>query len=545
MYVLGLNCGKHDSSAALVKDGQLIAMAEQERFSRNKRAVGEAPVDAILFCLTKAGIGLEDVNAVALGWNYSRTRELYNEPADGRDQREVLFPKSVFKATAIPPIMPVDHHLAHAASAFWPSGFKESAILVVDGGGETESTTIAYGNGNGIQVLESLPLPGSLGHYYAAATRYVGMKARHAGKMMGLAAYGKPDQAMPLSVDETGLNWRGLSELEHSGSYSAMESFRAALEDHFEQNCFPFKKGTGEDLFAYVSFAASAQKSLEEAILSLAERACSLTKQRNIVLAGGVALNCSANGKLARSGIANNLFVQPAASDSGVSWGAALVLSQRLGVNMQSEAMRHAYWGPDYSHCDIEASLNDAQLKFERLTHEELIEQVAMCLHHKKIVGWFQGRAEIGPRALGARSILGNPTDRDTLIRLNRIKCREMWRPFAPSVAEESFHHYFDSPHPSPFMIVAAKVHESMRKRIPAVVHADGTARPQSVRREDNELYWKLLQKFGEYSGMPVLVNTSFNLDKEPIVHTPGQAITDFINTEMDVLAIGNYIVRK
>jgi len=543
MYYLGINPGRHDSAAALVKDGTIIAMAEQERFSRRKRAVGEAPIDAVEFCLSYAGITLADVDAIGLGWNFGRMRE-HGQNID-LDTTERLFPANRFPGP-LPPVQSIDHHVAHAASCFGPSGFPEAAVLVVDGGGELESTTLGYYDGSQFHTLEQIQLPFSLGNYYAAATKYTGMKARDAGKFMGLAAYGRPDQHMPLQVGRHGLYLDRLPEFSPSGRFDDLDAFRATVLQHFTESSFPFAVGDGRDMYPFIGFAASVQHSLEQALLYLAERVKRLTGSRNLCLAGGVALNCSANGILARSGLFGNLFVQPAAHDSGVALGAALEIARCNGANlMQTGPMTQGYWGPSYSQEVIEDALCRHGIAYERLSEAQLIERTAHAIMEDKIVGWFQGRGEFGPRALGARSLLGNPRKRHMLTRLNALKGREAWRPLAPSVTAEAFNDFFESPHASPFMIVAAHVHPGRRHEIPAVVHVDGSARPQAVTRAANPRYWTLLTRLGDLTGIPVVINTSFNLDDEPIVNTPDEAINDFLRTDMEMLVIGDAIAVK
>lgn len=520
-------------------------MAEQERFSRNKRAKGESPVDAIEFCLRFAGIELGDIAAVGLGWDYSRTRDLYGEPTDCRDHVSVLFPERRFPRRALPPVFAIDHHTAHAASAYWPSGFGDAAVLVIDGGGELESTTIAHGQGPRLEIIEQIPLPFSLGNYYAAATRYIGFRARDAGKFMGLAAYGRPDQDVPLAADGDGLILRGLPRFLPSGQFSALDHFRARLLEHFALHNYPYRQGDGSEIFAYVAFASSIQRSLEQALVYLAERARQLTGAQDLALAGGVALNCTANGAIARAGLFERIFVQPAAADSGVALGAALEVGRRSGAVVCRRPMTHAYWGPAYSQEEIEAALHRHRLPFRRLSEDRLVDEAARRIEKNQLVGFYSGRAEIGPRALGARSILGNPAYRGNLVRINVLKGREVWRPLAPSVTVEGFSDFFEGPSSSPFMIVATQVRPEACKRIPAVTHIDGSARPQVVARETHPRFWKLLNQVGELTGAPVVINTSFNLAGEPIVNSPDEAIVDFLKSDLDALIVGDALVDK
>jgi len=553
-WVLGLNIGRHDSSAALVADGKLVAMAEQERFSRRKRAIGEPPHDAIRFCLAAGRIGLADVRAVALGsdmdaldrWHACTAEEMAGR--EKLDDPERLFPRAAFQVSSLPPLIPVPHHTAHAASAFWPSGYTDAAVLVVDNRGEHSSTTLYHATGDNLLLLEEYGVPDSLGLYYRTAAQYAGLYREfgEVGKFMGLASYGRPRQLVPLEGTDEGLAFSRLAALPPLRGIEIPPYRTRQLLDYFSANCYPYAFGSGEETFAYADFAASVQSSLEQALLGLCRRLRTTTRCENLVVAGGVGLNCSANGVIADSGLFKRVFVQPAAHDAGVALGAALEVCQKIApTRFRPTSMDHAYWGPEPTEEEIRQAVSDGSVRAECLDEESLVDRVARLIADHKIVGWFQGRAEVGPRALGARSLLGNPTRRQTLVRLNTIKRREMWRPLAPSVPVEHFADFFSSSHRSPFMLVASPVHRDRQALIPAVVHADGSARPQAVARETNERYWKLLQRFGELSGIPILVNTSFNLENEPIVNTPRDAIADFLAADIDAVAIGDFLIER
>ncbi|MFN6536057.1 MAG: carbamoyltransferase [Nostoc sp. EkiNYC01] len=552
-YILGVGIGGHDTAAALLKNGALVAMGEQERFSRNKRAPQEPPVDAIGYCLDRAGITLDEVEAIAFGTDYQiknkwkgvTEEELKRFPA--HDDPHRLFPKAVFNYEKLPPIKAIRHHLSHAASTFRVSGFERAAILIVDNQGEDNSTTLAMGKDGEIHILENFGVPVSLGLYYRTAAQFTGVvgKLKEVGKFMGLAAYGRPIQKVPLAFQNNAPVFEGLSDVPPMRN-ADMPPFRAKqMLNYFSEHCFPYTSGLKAEPMAYANFAASVQKSLEDTLLGMCTRLKELTECEYLCLAGGVALNCSANGIIANSGLFKDIFVQPAAHDSGVALGAALELDWMLHGRQPEFRMEHAYWGPDWSQEDINAALDRHGLQYQVLDEDTLATEVAALLEAHKLVGWFQGRAEIGPRALGARSLLGNPTSRETLVRLNTIKSREMWRPLAPSVLEERFHEYFNSSHASPFMIVAASVKEEKRRSVPAIVHIDGTARPQAVSRQTNPRYWKLIHAFEQRTGIPIVVNTSFNVEAEPIVNTPDNAIRDFLATDLEALAIGNALVVK
>lgn len=553
-WILGLGIGGHDSAAALLRNGVLVAMGEQERFSRVKKAFHEAPAAAAQFCLGRAGIGLGDVTAVALGTDYSiknvwkgwTAEELRTNPK--HDDPERLFPHAVFNGQPRPRMVAIRHHLAHAASTFRVSGFERAAVLIVDNQGEDNSTSLYLGDGNDLTLLETHPVPVSLGLYYRTAAQFTGIigKLKEVGKFMALASYGNPTQRVPLAFRD-GAPVMDLPDLPDVRGAELPALRSKQLFEFFAEHCFPYVAGLREEVMAYADFAASVQRSLEDTLLALCERIRRLTGCDKLALAGGVALNCSANGVIARSGIFDEIFVQPAAHDVGVALGAALELDRRMRPDGERVpfVMEHAYWGPEFGQDAIAAALDRHGLSYRVLDEGTLPRAVAEILAQEKVVGWYQGRAEIGPRALGARSLLGDPRSRRTLIRMNAIKGREMWRPLAPSVLAERFDEYFDGPHASPFMIVAAHVRPEKHRDVPAIVHVDGSARPQNVTRAANPRYWELIRAFEEVAGVPIVVNTSFNVAGEPIVNTPDDAVVDFLNTDMDALAIGDALVVK
>jgi carbamoyltransferase len=552
-WFLGLNIGMHDSSAALLKKDRIFAVSAQERFSRRKSAHGEAPIDAVKFCLAKANITLDDVTAIGLGsdikllnqWLGTKGREVKeNQKLDDPDR---LFPRNVFQFKKLPPIIPIRHHLAHAASSFWASGMKEAAVLVLDNRGEDCSGSLAFGSPKEIKIFEQIGVERSLGIYYRAAAQYAGLcgKFREVGKFMGLASYGVPIENVPLKISEDGYFFEGIEiENVHNG-IEIPRLLTGALFNYFQRECFPFYKGKGLEIMAFSNFAASVQKSLEAAILSLCRKLKRETGAKNLALSGGVGLNCTANGVIANSGIFEHIYIQPAAGDDGVALGAAFEVSRMLSSGFSPTKMSHAYWGPEYSDESIEKVLKEFEVEYKFYDEDVLIEKTAEELANFKIVGWFQGRAEFGPRALGARSILANPTKRDSLIKVNNIKLREVWRPLAPSVLEEKAELYFEGKQFSPFMIVASQVKKEKRKQINAAVHIDGSARPQLVSKKTNLRYWKLIRSFEKRSGVPVILNTSFNKKKEPIVNSPADAVRCFLSSGIDVLAIGNALVYK
>ncbi|MGY1456752.1 carbamoyltransferase family protein [Streptomyces sp. SS8] len=550
-WTVGLNHGAHDASCALLKDGRLVVSIEQERLSRKKRALGEPPAHALRHCLDHAGIELSDIDVVALGSDHDLLSEWmgYKDSAQRAaelpfDDPARLFPEELFGRAPRPPLLPVRHHLAHAGSCFWPSGFRECAVLVMDAMGEDCSTSLAMGGPDGIKVLETYPVEVSLGFFYEAAAEYAGLGRDNAGKLMGLAPYGRPTEDVGLAFGEGGVAWLPVHQPDLVGR-ALIEHRMAQLLDHFERSCFPYTRGCADDITAYANFAASVQHALEQVALALAERLRTLTGLPDLVIAGGVGLNCTANGVLAGSGLFDRVWVQPMAHDAGVALGAALVAAHGAGQDVSSWApMRHAYWAAPTDDDEVEAELKRAGLPAERLETPELLRRTAALLADGEVIAWHQGRGEVGPRALGARSLLGDPRSRRTLVRLNRVKRREMWRPLAPSVLAERFDDFFVGT-PSDFMIMAARVKPEVRRLIPAAVHVDGSARPQAVHADTNPRYAGLLREFERLTGLPVVVNTSLNVAEEPLCSSPSDTIRTFLSCGADALAIGSYLVRR
>lgn len=549
-WVVGLNHGSHDASSALLHNGKVVAFAEEERFTRRKHAIEQAPVHALKWCLDVAGITLADLDCIALGsdhtllarWLGCNTDEAAKVTAMESPDR--LLPVSVFGPGPRPTILPFRHHLAHAASAFWPSGHEEAAILVMDAMGEDASAILAHGTHAGIKTLRTYPIDVSLGFFYEAATTYVGFGPHEAGKLMGLAAYGKARQPIPLRFDDGAPVWSDIPTVTSRGR-QLIEQRTTALATFFETNCFPYERGLSREALAYADFASSVQLSLQEVVHGLAAELKRLTNSSTLVLAGGVALNCTVNGNLARSGLYEHIFVQPAAHDAGVALGAGLLASHRgQPESVNAHAMAHAYWGPSFRDEEIEHEFVARGLPFTRLSCQEVADKTAALLAAGGIVAWHQGRSEVGPRALGGRSLLGDPRTRRTLIRLNQLKGREMWRPLAPSVLCEHFGAFFMG-QPNPFMTMAADVRPEAKSRIPAVVHADGSARPQVVFPEHNPAYGRLLESFNQLTGVPVLVNTSLNLKGTPIANSPGDVLDLFLATDIEAAVISSYLIYR
>jgi carbamoyltransferase len=591
--VLGISAFYHDSAAALVQDGAILAAAQEERFTRKKHD-SSFPRHAVEYCLSAAGIGMADIDHVAFYdkpfLKFERLLETYVAfaPRGFRSfrmalplwLREKLFQKNLLRQEvrrfdkdfdADKKMLFTEHHLSHAASAFYPSPFAEAAVLTMDGVGEWATTTTGYGAGSRLEIRKEIHFPHSLGLLYSAFTYYTGFKVNSGEyKVMGLAPYGEPRFAATI--------FENLIDLKPDGS------FRLNL-DYFDyctgltmtnarfDALFGGKPRDPESLLTQreMDLAASIQAVTEEVVLRLARGLARETGAKNLCLAGGVALNCVANGKILRDGAFENFWIQPAAGDAGGALGAALSACHELGqaarpAANQQDGMHGAYLGPEFLQADIEQRLSGAGARFEVVADEELIDLTAQALVEQQAVGWFQGRMEFGPRALGARSILGDPRSPAMQKTLNlRVKYRESFRPFAPSVLCEHVADWFEMDTDSPYMLLVADVQAGRRRAmteaeeklfgieklnvprsdIPAVTHVDYSARVQTVHAETNPRYHALLSRFHALTGCPVLVNTSFNVRGEPIVCTPEDAFRCLMGSDIDMLAIGNCILRK
>jgi len=591
LRILGISAFYHDSAAALIEDGQIVAAAQEERFSRKKHDA-RFPVNAIRYCLTERGTGLGGVDHVVFYdkpfLKFERLVETYLAfPPHGFKSfrmaiplwlREKLFLKDLLKKELgrldghdgwNEQLLFSEHHLSHAASAFFPSPFDEAVVLTMDGVGEWATTSAAIGKGNTLEVHKEIHFPHSLGFLYSAFTYYTGFKVNSGEyKVMGLAPYGEPKYKDKI--------------LEHLIDVKADGSFRLDLSYFDYCTGLTMTNSRFDDLFGaaprkpdqlltdfHMDLAASIQAVTDEVVLRLTRSLREESGIRNLCLAGGVALNCVANGKVLRDGCFEQIYIQPAAGDAGGALGAALVgyhmqLGQTRRVN--GDAMRGAYLGPAYSQPEIEWRLQKSGAQFELLEDTALIATCAEDLAQGKALGWFQGRMEFGPRALGNRSILGDPRSPSMQKTLNlKVKYRESFRPFAPSVLRERVGDWFEMDCDSPYMLLVADVFRSRRREmtteeqklfgidklnvprsdIPAVTHVDYSARIQTVHEDTNPRYYALLSAFERKTGCPVLVNTSFNVRGEPIVCTPEDAFRCFMGTELDVLAVGNCYLRK
>lgn len=554
-YILGLNIGNHDSAAAIIKNGEVIKYIEQERISRNKMALGEPPIEAALACLNSEGISIDNISAISIGMDWGYRNKIYEMTKEEQEKYknfenvDWFLPSEIF-GEKLPHIYIIKHHLAHAASAYRVSGFKECAILVVDNRGEDVSTSLGFAKNGEITFFKKVNIQNSLGMFYNRAAEYTGLYGKHreVGKFMGLASYGNPTMKMPLAPSRNKLLFDSLPNIEDESIFNSISLRAQHFKEYFEANCFPYEAGNVEEIMSYANFAASVQKSLEDVLIDFVKELKEITNMDNLVLAGGVALNCSANGKIEKSGIFKNIFIPPFPSDAGTSIGSALeVYHQLYGKESIENKLNIAGLGISYSQQDIQLALEkyNEKIRYVILDDSEIYHSVAKEISEGKIIGWMQDGFEAGPRALGYRSILADPRTRSSLIKLNLIKEREMWRPIAPSVLKEQYSNFFEGSADSKyFMNVATIVKEDRRRDIPAVVHVDDTARPQVV-TEEHQKYYGLISAFNDLTGIPVLCNTSFNSRGMPLVNTPQDAIECFLDREIDLLVIGNFVIKK
>lgn len=576
-YILGISCWYHDSAACLLKDGIVVAAAQEERFTRVKHDAS-LPVNAIAWCLSHAGITAEDLSIVSYYdkpfLKFERLLETYLSGApQGIPSFIKAMPVWLKRSLWIPDILRkeigfrgtllfCEHHESHAASAFFPSPFDQAAIITTDGVGEWATTSLGVGNRSGIELNEEIHFPHSLGLLYSTFTGYCGFRVNSGEyKLMGLAPYGEPRYVQTI-LDE-------LIDLKEDGSYRlnlryfsfpwGLRMYSRAFEDLFGGRArSPESSITRREL----DLARSIQVVTEEVVQRMARRAATESGERKLCMAGGVALNCVANGKLLRSGLFEEIWIQPAAGDAGGALGAALMAwhdyAQVPREACVPDAMEGAKLGPSYDADDIRAALETASMPYEELSEEPLCRRTAESLAAQKVIGWFQGRMEYGPRALGNRSILADPRQLRMQRHVNQsIKFRENFRPFAPAVLVEKVSDWFDMNNESPYMLLTAQVRDAhirgeglerqrnIESPIAAVTHVDGSARVQTVSEQGNSLFYRLLQKFEALTGCPVLVNTSFNVRGEPIVCAPEDAIRCFQDTHMDILVIGPFWVSK
>ena len=558
MNILGINCYLHESSVALFRDGEMVFAAEEERFSRVKKDA-RFPRLALQAALDFAGIEFGDLDAIAFGWNRPAvtplhtfraglTRKLAPSPKMTVDSlmqmaRELYYGNGKRALTrAFPlrngqPLLYIDHHEAHAWSTYALSGFEDALVVVVDGRGSRQATSLYHARNGRLEVVTVIEWPNSLGSFYEAFTDLLGFE-RHSDewKVMGLAAYGEPrfDLSSVLQVGE------GTYQLDSQLVLGRWWNDITPLEARFGPRRHPEKEIRDEDR----DLAASVQQTAEAALFSVVREGVRLTGCRNVCLAGGVAMNSKANGRLLASGIADDVFVQPAATDDGTAVGAALAAHAAIGAPVPRYRLRHVYLGPQFGNDEIETVLRTYKLAGTRVPDVE--RTTAQLVADGAIVGWFQGRLEFGPRALGSRSILADPRLVEMRDRVNEVvKFREGWRPFAPSCLEEAAGDYFEGAKDAAFMTLCFDVKPSRRSEIPAVTHADNTSRIQTVNKDASPRYWSLISEFGKLTGTPVIMNTSFNLKGEPIVCTPKDAIRTFYSSGLDYLVLGDFVVAK
>jgi carbamoyltransferase len=560
-YVLGISCFYHDSAAALLKDGEIVAACQEERLSRKKHDSG-FPARAVKYVLKEAGIRPEDLTAVGfydkplLKFERMLSTYIATFPRSFNSFRtaipvwlhEKLWVPALIRKELRPykgPILFAEHHMSHAASCFLVSPYEEAAILTVDGVGEWATASFGVGRGGDIKLFKEIRFPHSLGLLYSAFTYYLGFKVNSAEyKVMGLAPYGKPVHYDRIMKEMVHLNEDGSFKLDMK-YFSYDYGLRMTNGRFSEFFGGPPRKPETWMTEREFDIAASIQKVCEEIVLRMTRYIHKETGLDNLCMAGGVALNCVANGRVIRETPFKNLFVQPAAGDAGGAVGVAHYLYNTIEKQPRGKAWRHAYLGPAYSDAEIAAYLDGVGARYRTLGERELVAATAGKISEGNVVGWFQGRMEFGPRALGGRSILADPRDpkmRDTLNM--KIKFREGFRPFAPSVLADKASQWFEIDCDSPYMLLVAQVREGKRC-IPSVTHVDNSARLQTVTREESPLYYDLIAEFEKITGVPIIINTSFNVRGEPIVCTPHDAYLCFMRTNMDALVLGHHLLDK
>ena len=594
MYILGISAFYHDSAACLLKDGEIIAAAQEERFTRKKHDAG-FPRHAILYCLEEARITEKDIENIVFYEKpfvkFERLLETYLAFAPKGFTsfakampvwiKDKLFQKSALikelKSTLDESVewrerlLFSEHHLSHAASAYFPSPFDSAAVLTLDGVGEWTTTSLAIGKGSDLQVVKEIHFPHSLGLLYSAFTYYTGFKVNSGEyKVMGLAPYGEPRYAdlireKLITVAEDGSFQLDMSYFDYA---TGLTMTNKKFDKLFGG---PPRTSEAELTQREMDLAASVQKVTEDIVLQLARGIAKETGERNLCLAGGVALNCVANGILLREKIFDNIWIQPAAGDAGGALGAALSTwylhhNKERAAGTERDAMKGAYLGPEFTDNEIETELTACGANFKKFSEAEMIEEVASALADEKAIGWMQGRMEFGPRALGGRSIIADPRSPVMQQQLNlKVKYRESFRPFAPSVLREDVGDWFEHDTDSPYMLLVADVQNEKRRAmteeeealfgieklnvprssVPAITHVDYSARIQTVHTDTNPKYHAVISKFKAKTGYPLVVNTSFNVRGEPIICSPTDAFKCFMGTEMDVLAVGNYVLYK
>ncbi len=569
MYVLGISCFYHDASAALLKDGMLVAAAEEERFTRKKHD-NSFPINAINYCLKSQNISIKDINHIGFYEKpFLKFERILSQHIDAFPCSLKTFvaslPSWINEKLRVPrlikkklkyhgPIFFIEHHLAHAASSFLVCPFKKAAVLTIDGVGEWTTTTYGIAKENKVTLLKEISFPHSLGLLYSTITAYLGFSVNNSEyKVMGLAPYG--------SMDVNNQYYKKLKKIidvKDDGSYRLDLSyfiFHHSDKMPSKKLCKllegPVRKSEEELTQRHKDIAAALQLVLEEVILKMLNHLYNNTKFENLVMAGGVALNSVFNGKILTNTPFKNIWIQPNASDGGTSIGVASYIYHTILGNKRNFIMNHAYLGPEFSEHDIKKFLAENRINHHTFKDNgELIKSTAKLIYENKVIGWFQGRMEWGPRALGARSILANPCNPEAKELLNiKVKHREKFRPFAPVVCEDDVLKYFecDKPIQSPtdFMLMVYPIKKQWRKKIPSVTHVDGSGRLQTIRKNQNLLYYDLIKEFGRLSGIPILINTSFNIRGEPIVCSPYDAYRCMMGTGIDYLVMNKFLIKR
>lgn len=561
VYILGISCYYHDSAVCLLKDGEIVFAAHEERYTRKKHDES-LPVKAVEQALKYAGITIKDISAVAyyekpflkffdrLLMTYMKVWPRgfvsYHKAMQEWMMKKLWIPQNIKKELKYDgQIFFTTHHESHAASAFFASGFPDATIVTIDGVGEWATTTICKGEGTELKIKKEIHFPDSLGLLYSAITYYLGFKVNSAEyKVMGLAPYGEAKYKKEIYE---------LIDVKDDGSFKLnMKYFsyeygltmtNKNIETLFGQ---PKRKSESELTQFHKDIAKSLQEVTEEIMIKIVKHAKEVCGSENLCLAGGVALNCVANGKILKENIFKNIFIQPAAGDAGGALGAALAVWHKEYNGARIPKMEHAFLGNEYSDEEISEFLKNENIPSELLDEKTLIERVAEVMEGENVLGWFQGRMEYGPRSLGNRSILADARNKENWKKVNlKIKFREDFRPFAPTVLEERVNDYFELNQESPYMLLVANTRAEKREEIPAVTHVDGSARIQTINRNQNQKYYDLLKEFERRTGCGVVINTSFNVRGEPIVESPKDALNCFLHTHMDYLVLGNHLISK
>jgi len=574
-YILGINGLGVLPSACILKNGQLVAMAEEERFTRIKGSFGMMPAKASKYCLEEANINFEDISEITFAWDcpyykfkmpafllkqlltraslkqssgniFRVIAELVKyQPNNVRKQLKEMF-VSVGISNKLPKITFVNHHLAHAASSFYSSGFNQAHILVIDGSGENTTTSIWFGKDKELIQEKSFKIPDSLGWFYQSITEYLGfMPNNHEGKTMALAAYGRFNEKIQnqfhkiIQCDD-----KGNYKFNPNFSFAGNRSKGLVFSDELEQLLGPARCYNEEITQRHKDIAFMAQKTLEDITFKIAQNIAQQDNFKgNLCIAGGVGLNCKMNYNFLKIDAVKNIYIPPFTNDTGSALGAAQSIAFK-NKQFKREEIRHAYWGPKYTNEEIEIVLKKTGLKYTK--EQDISKKIAELLVENKVVAWFQGRMEVGSRALGARSILANPSNPKIRDIINeKVKNRELWRPFAASFLDEKQKDFFLKKIEAPFMTLAMEVKDESLDNIASAIHIDKTTRPQIVQKKTNLKYWKLIKYFGDISGIYAVLNTSFNLKEEPIICTPEQALKSFLISNIDALAIEDFLIIK